>query len=51
MKLRQREKYISLLAQSSYIPKWMIEKTNADNSQIASVKFVKFPIRPLRTAQ
>jgi peptidyl-prolyl cis-trans isomerase D len=47
VKLRQREKYISLLAQSSYIPKWMIEKTNADNSQIASVNFVKIPYQTI----
>src|SRR5207342_3378635 len=43
IKMREREKYISLIAQSSYIPKWMIEKTNADNSQIASVNYVKVP--------
>jgi peptidyl-prolyl cis-trans isomerase D len=47
IKLRQREKYISLLAQSSYVPKWMIEKTNADNSQIASVNFVKIPYKTI----
>jgi peptidyl-prolyl cis-trans isomerase D len=43
IKIRQREKYISLIAQSTYVPKWMIEKTNADNSQTASVSFVKIP--------
>ena len=43
IKFREREKYISLIAQSSYIPKWMIEKTNADNSQIASINYVKVP--------
>jgi len=47
VKLRQKEKYISLLAQSSYVPKWMIEKTNADNSQIASINFVKIPYRTI----
>ena len=47
VKLREREKYISLLAQSSYVPKWMIEKTNADNSQIASVNFVKIPYQTI----
>jgi peptidyl-prolyl cis-trans isomerase D len=47
VKLRQREKYISLLAQSSYVPKWMIEKTNADNSQIASINFVKIPYQTI----
>lgn len=47
IKLREREKYISLIAQSSYIPKWMIEKTNADNSEIASVKYVKIPYQTI----
>jgi len=47
IKMREREKYISLIAQSSYVPKWMIEKTNADNSQIASVNFVKIPYQTI----
>jgi peptidyl-prolyl cis-trans isomerase D len=47
IKLREREKYISLIAQSTYIPKWMIEKSNADNSQIASVKYVKVPYQTI----
>ncbi|HEY8733627.1 MAG TPA: peptidylprolyl isomerase, partial [Puia sp.] len=47
VKMRQREKYISLLAQTSYVPRWMIEKTNADNSQIASVNFVKIPYQTI----
>ena len=47
IKMRQREKYISLIAQSTYIPKWMIEKTNADNSQIASVNFVNVPYQTI----
>jgi peptidyl-prolyl cis-trans isomerase D len=47
IKMREREKYISLIAQSSYIPKWMIEKTNADNSQIASVNYVKVPYQSI----
>ena len=45
IKLRLREKYISLLANSSYIPKWMIEKSNADNSQVASVSYINIPYR------
>jgi len=40
---RQKEKYISLLANSSYVPKWMVEKTNADNSQRASISFINIP--------
>jgi peptidyl-prolyl cis-trans isomerase D len=47
VKMRQREKYISLIAQSTYIPKWMIEKSNADNSQIASVNYVKVPYQTI----
>jgi peptidyl-prolyl cis-trans isomerase D len=47
VKLREREKYLSLISQSSYIPKWMIEKSNADNSQIASVKYVKIPYQTI----
>jgi peptidyl-prolyl cis-trans isomerase D len=37
------EKYSSLLGQASYIPKWMVEKLNADNSSFASVQFVMVP--------
>lgn len=40
IKMRLREKYTSLFANSSYVPKWMIEKSNADNSQLASISFV-----------
>jgi peptidyl-prolyl cis-trans isomerase D len=40
IKLRQREKYISLIANSAYAPKWMLEKTISDNSQVASIGFV-----------
>ena len=47
IKMREREKYISLIAQSSYVPKWMIEKTNADNSQIASANYVKVPYQSI----
>ena len=30
---RQKEKYLAMLANSSFVPKWMVEKNNADNSQ------------------
>jgi len=39
--MRLNEKYISLLSNSSNFPKWMIEKQNADNSQLASVSLVR----------
>jgi peptidyl-prolyl cis-trans isomerase D len=47
IKLREREKYVSLISHSTYIPKWMIEKSNADNSQIALVKYVKIPYQSI----
>ena len=37
------EKYTSLLSMGSYIPKWMIEKMNADNSSVASLNYVVVP--------
>lgn len=40
---RQKEKYLSLLGSSIYIPKWFIEKMNADNSQKASISYVDVP--------
>jgi peptidyl-prolyl cis-trans isomerase D len=43
IKMRLREKYTSLLANSAYVPKWMIEKLNADNSQLAAISYVNTP--------
>lgn len=40
---RLSEKYNSLLANSINAPKWKFEKQNADNSQMASISFVKKP--------
>ncbi len=37
---RLGEKYTSLLANSAYFPKWMIEKQNTDFSQISNVSYV-----------
>ena len=37
------QKYVSLFSQASYVPKWMIEKMNADNSMIASIQFAGGP--------
>ncbi|HYF32435.1 MAG TPA: SurA N-terminal domain-containing protein [Chitinophagaceae bacterium] len=41
--MRQREKYLSLLTNTVYIPKWMAEKSNADASQLANVSYVLVP--------
>ncbi|NCT93175.1 MAG: peptidylprolyl isomerase [Chitinophagaceae bacterium] len=38
-----RNKYLTLLQQSSYIPKWMIEKQQADNNAIANISYVYVP--------
>jgi peptidyl-prolyl cis-trans isomerase D len=43
MEGRKREKYASLLGNTYYIPKWMAEKTIADNSQLAAVNYVAIP--------
>ena len=40
---RQKEKYMAMLANSSYVPKWMVEKNNADNSQKSTISFVNIP--------
>jgi peptidyl-prolyl cis-trans isomerase D len=37
------EKYNSLFVQGAYIPKWMLEKQNADNSLVSSISYVGIP--------
>ncbi|MBS1933210.1 MAG: SurA N-terminal domain-containing protein, partial [Bacteroidetes bacterium] len=43
IKSRQKDKYMALIGNSTYIPKWMAEKMNADNNEIASINFVDVP--------
>jgi peptidyl-prolyl cis-trans isomerase D len=43
IKMRMREKYTALLANSAYVPKWMLEKMNADNTQLAAISYVNTP--------
>jgi peptidyl-prolyl cis-trans isomerase D len=38
-----RNKYQNLLMQSAYVPKWMLEKQQADNNAIASISYVYVP--------
>ena len=38
---RKSEKYNSMLANSSNVPRWFVEKQNADNSQLAKISVVK----------
>lgn len=42
-KQRIREKFIGMISKSYYVPKWLIEKRNADNSQLASISYVNVP--------
>ena len=37
------EKYTSLITQASYVPKWMLEKSIADNSSFTSFQYVGVP--------
>lgn len=38
-----RNKYQNLLLQSVYVPKWMVEKQEADNNAIANASYVLYP--------
>jgi len=40
---RLHEKFVSLLANTTYIPKWMLEKMNSDNNTLAAVSYVHVP--------
>lgn len=40
---RLAEKYMSLMSNSYYFPKWMLEKQNLDNSLISKISFVSAP--------
>ncbi|MEJ7767996.1 MAG: peptidylprolyl isomerase [Chitinophagaceae bacterium] len=40
---RLKEKYTALLANTSYVPKWMLEKINTDNSTVASISYINVP--------
>jgi peptidyl-prolyl cis-trans isomerase D len=43
MENRLKEKYTSLLGNTVYYPKWMLEKQNADFSQVAAISYVNTP--------
>ena len=40
---RLHEKFVSLLSNTTYVPKWMLEKMNSDNNTLAAVSFVHVP--------
>jgi peptidyl-prolyl cis-trans isomerase D len=39
----KRTKYLNLISQAAYAPKWLIEKQQADNSTFATVSYVAIP--------
>jgi peptidyl-prolyl cis-trans isomerase D len=43
IKNRLRDKYITLIGQSMYVPRWLVEKTSAENSQLSSIDYVQVP--------
>src|SRR5580704_140057 len=42
-KNRQKEKYLSLVSNTVYIPKWMAEKMSTDMNEIAAIHYVDIP--------
>lgn len=42
-KNRQKEKYMSLLGSTVYVPKWLVEKMSADNNLKAVISYVNVP--------
>ena len=42
-KARLRDKFTALLGKSAYVPKWVVEKSNTENSQRSSISIVNVP--------
>lgn len=40
---RKREKYENMIGNSAYVPKWLVEKTTAENAQVSSINYVAVP--------
>lgn len=40
---RLHEKFVAMLGNSTYYPKWMLEKMNSENSSLAAVSYVNVP--------
>jgi len=40
---RLHEKFVSLLGNSTYYPKWLLEKMNSENNSLAAVSYVHVP--------
>lgn len=42
-KARMKEKFMALIGNSAYTPKWLAEKANAEGSQLSSISYVNVP--------
>lgn len=42
-KNRLKEKYLTMLTNSAYVPKWLVTKMNQDNNQLAQFSYVNVP--------
>jgi peptidyl-prolyl cis-trans isomerase D len=42
-KARMKEKFVSLISNSAYTPKWLVEKMNTENSQVSTISYVNVP--------
>jgi peptidyl-prolyl cis-trans isomerase D len=40
---KARQKYVALLTNTAYYPKWMLEKMNSENSSMSSISYVSIP--------
>ncbi len=42
-KNKVQQKFMALLANTAYYPKWLVEKTNSENASLATVSYVNVP--------
>lgn len=42
-KARLKEKFVGLISNSAYTPKWLVEKMNVENSQVSNISYVNIP--------
>lgn len=43
IRFRKRENFEAMISNSAYVPKWLVEKTSAEESQVASFSYVEAP--------
>lgn len=42
-KARLKEKFVALIGNSAYTPKWLLERSNVENSQLSNISYVNIP--------